>query len=165
MGVYTGTIPTLLNGDVPSGDDLSNITGPLSALTTAWTAWTPTLTNLTLGNGTANAVYRQLNKTMDFDFLFTLGSTSAVGTNPKFSLPVTIASRHTATNYVTKISDVFLRDVSGGVTRPAIGFWATDGVELYYWNGTPTHTQITAAAPWAWAVGDSIHCTGTLELA
>src|SRR5690348_3539726 len=56
--------------------------------TAAWVAWVPTLTNLTLGNGTQVANYRQVGKTVDFIWTLLLGSTSAVGTVPSFTLPV-----------------------------------------------------------------------------
>lgn len=165
MGDWTGTVPTILAGDVPTGDDWKNVLDELSAISTAWTSWTPTLTNITQGNGTISSVYRRVGKTVDYDFLFTLGSTSAMGTNPKFSLPATPHSRFTAVNYNTRLGSGMLLDSSGGVSRDVIGFWATNGLEVYHFNATPTHAGITATVPWAWATSDTMHVFGTFETA
>jgi len=51
---------------------------------TAWTSYTPTTTNITVGNGTVTAAYARYGKTIFGRFNFTLGSTSAMGTDPKF---------------------------------------------------------------------------------
>ena len=57
--------------------------------TGGWTSYTPTLTNLTLGNGALTARWRQIGKMVDVRFTFQLGSTSAVGNDPTFTLPKT----------------------------------------------------------------------------
>jgi hypothetical protein len=58
----------------------------LNALGT-WTAFTPSWTNLTVGNGTQSAFYSVINKILFVRVRFTLGSTSAVGTNTQLLLP------------------------------------------------------------------------------
>jgi len=60
-----------------------------------WQAWTPTLTNITLGNGTIVARYQQIGKTINFEVLFTMGSTSAMGSVPQVSMPVSPCSNCT----------------------------------------------------------------------
>lgn len=55
---------------------------------TAWTSFTPSWTNLTVGNGTNTGAYQQLGKTVHLRQHFTLGTTSSVGTDPQFTLPV-----------------------------------------------------------------------------
>jgi hypothetical protein len=57
----------------------------------AWQTWSPTLSNLTQGNGTIEAKYIQIGKTVYFRFTFILGTTSAVGSIPTITLPVTSA--------------------------------------------------------------------------
>jgi hypothetical protein len=54
-----------------------------------YTSFTPTLTNATLGNGTITGAYIQIGKFVHVKFIFTLGSTSTMGTQPQISLPVT----------------------------------------------------------------------------
>ena len=58
----------------------------------AWTSYTPTLSNITLGNGTLDFEYVKLGKSVFVRGTFTMGSTSAMSTGPGFSLPVTAVS-------------------------------------------------------------------------
>jgi hypothetical protein len=53
-----------------------------------WISFTPTLNNMTLGNGTVTARYQQIGNTVFVYFTFTLGSTSAIAANPYILLPV-----------------------------------------------------------------------------
>src|SRR5258706_593917 len=94
MTAYTGTpaLPPLLAGDVPSAAaDWAAILAALHGATDAWTTWSPTLTNLTLGSGALTAKYRQVGKTVDIRGRFVYGIGSAVGTDPSFTLPVATA--------------------------------------------------------------------------
>lgn len=61
----------------------------------AWASWTPTWTNLTVGNGAVVASYTQIGKTVRATISFLLGTTSAVGTSPTINLPVTPKSTST----------------------------------------------------------------------
>lgn len=54
---------------------------------TDWSSYTPTLTNITLGNGTSTAFYRRVGDSIEINFSFKMGSTSAMGSVPQFSLP------------------------------------------------------------------------------
>jgi hypothetical protein len=52
-----------------------------------WTAFTPSVSNLTVGNGTFIGRYRKIGKTCEVYFRLTFGSTTSVQTNPHFFLP------------------------------------------------------------------------------
>jgi len=68
-------------GDFSSGDVLT--AADLNGIAT-WTSFTPTWTNLTVGNGTYDwSLYSQVNDIVFFSIRFTLGSTSSVGTTPE----------------------------------------------------------------------------------
>lgn len=54
----------------------------------AWSAWTPTWSNLTVGNGTVTARYIQVGKTVFFRLYIVFGNTSAVTGDVQFSPPV-----------------------------------------------------------------------------
>ena len=103
-------MPIVLNGSGPitgvtslnttvSDTEIGYLDGVTSALQTqlagkadtqaAWQTFTPTYVNLTVGNGTTVARYVQIGKTVYGYLRFTLGSTSSVGTNPEFHVPVT----------------------------------------------------------------------------
>lgn len=69
---------------------------PTFSITTgAWTAYTPTWTNVTIGNATVTASYFQIGKQVTATIAFTFGSTTSITGQIAFSLPVTAAARYT----------------------------------------------------------------------
>ena len=94
MGSWTGTVPSHTAGAKLRASTLQTLDDIATALTSAWTTWSPTLANLTLGNAVQTARYRRLGQTVDWYWQFTLGTTSAVGTAPSFTLPVAPASTY-----------------------------------------------------------------------
>lgn len=56
----------------------------------AWTSWTPTFTNLVLGNGTIDCKYKQVGKTVVGRVFVKLGSTSSITGIITLSMPVNI---------------------------------------------------------------------------
>lgn len=130
----------------------------------AWTAWTPTWTNLTVGNATVDAKYVQRGKLVAVKLLFTFGSTSSISGTVSFSAPVTpvagpqggmpaglVTIRDTSANKnyrgafnVTSVSDLGLR-----VDQ-------TDGTYSF-------STALSSTIPMTWATGDTIALEGTYE--
>lgn len=89
MGLNT-TPRTWVAGEKPPAATLNTeIRDALTGIQAAWTSYTPTLTNITLGNGTVVARYLQIGKTITVSFLFTAGSTTTYGGAFSVSLPVT----------------------------------------------------------------------------
>ena len=133
----------------------------------AWQNWTPTLTNLTLGNGTLIARYIQIGKTVFLYFKFTLGSTSAVGTNPIFSLPVTaVASVYSAES--SSIGAAKFTDSGTGYVMGDVSFNSTTEALFQYLNSAGTalaSNSITATVPFTWATNDVISTFGFYEVA
>jgi len=82
----------------------------------AWQTWSPSLSNLTLGNGTQIAKYIQIGKTVFVRYKFLLGSTSSVGTSPTISLPVTAISDYSDTTYVTGTGYSFVAGTTYSIT-------------------------------------------------
>jgi hypothetical protein len=60
----------------------------LTGIQAAWSTYTPTYTNLTLGNGTAVARYNRTGKTIDLRVALTGGTTSTAAGAISVSLPV-----------------------------------------------------------------------------
>lgn len=120
----------------------------------AWQSWTPTWTNLTVGNGTVAAFYNQTGKTVHCTIAFTMGSTSVMGSNPTATYPVTAAARFTAN---IMLGTLYLEDA--GVAG-YLGFIQTRGTTTFGFNqpgaaGTYlTNGSVTAAIPFAWGTGD-----------
>lgn len=94
MGVWTGTVPTHAAGGKVRGPDEDTQDDILTALVTAWTAYTPVWTAngtaVSLGNGTVTGKYRQVGKWVTAQVILTMGSTTTFGTSfYLFTLPVT----------------------------------------------------------------------------
>jgi hypothetical protein len=90
----------------------------------AWTAYTPTFTNFTLGNGTIDFKYAQIGKTVHLRGQITFGTTSSATGTIVFSVPV---------NFVT---------TSGGPIV-GVGRFNDTGVQSYLGNAQ-TVTASTA---------------------
>ena len=121
------------------------------------TSYTPTLTNLTLGNGTLTAKYAQIGKIVTVYFNFTLGSTSSVGSNPSITLPVSAAD-------IYNTAKLFLADY-GTVTYWGSA-WNGDATTVYLEADRADATYlkaagVTATVPHTWAVNDSLVFTLT----
>lgn len=56
----------------------------------AWTAFTPSWTNLTLGNGSVSAAYSKFNKILFVTVKVTLGTTSSLGDPVRMTLPASL---------------------------------------------------------------------------
>lgn len=139
-------------------------TGP--ALNPTWTAWTPTLTNLTLGNGTKTGRYCQIGKVVHFRFWFKLGSTSAVASAPAFSLPVAAPALTAATEAIG-IAEFY--DSSAGDVFDGAAFLDSTTTARFFARGASlTYTQRanpTSTVPFTWATNDEIAVNGTYEAA
>jgi hypothetical protein len=127
----------------------------------AWTAWTATYGNITVGNGTATARYQQIGKTINFRYNLTFGSTTSITGNAHFFLPVTPL-------YDTPCS-IVVRD-NGVAFYPMTGMLFASGgyCDIVVGNASGTYvtqSQVTASVPVALATGDNIYVSGTYEVA
>ena len=125
----------------------------------AWTTWTPTFTNFTLGNGTVTARYQQVGKTVNFSIIVTLGSTSSMGTTPYFTLPVTAAS---AGNFPMQMADSGSSNYLGSLDCSTTLAYLTATVT----SGAYATIQYAAATqPFTWSTNDNFACRGSYEAA
>lgn len=139
----------------------------MNAIGEAGIAFTPTLTNMTIGNGSQTHTYQQVNKFVIVHGYITLGSTSTVSNSIDITTPVT-AKSYGAT---TPIGQAFFYDSSSGVTYTAsvvIGSAATTVVTLVV-NGVSgaytVRTEMSSTVPMTWAVSDQIRYQYVLEVA
>lgn len=156
-----GSILDWDNWGKPVTDAINEHDVTLTTLTGAWSAWTPTLTNMTLGNGTLEARFNQLGKTVDYTFRFTLGSTSAMGTNPQFTLPV--APR--AGSIVLPLGDVIFTDTGTTNRRGYIQLNTGSTVDIIAFSTTGTSQGVSATSPHTWAATDVLAVSGRFEAA
>jgi hypothetical protein len=118
----------------------------------AWTSFTPTWTNLTVGNGTGVYKYQQIGKQVFARYKFTLGSTSAMGTNPNVTLPINPASGSGGfSSYTLSLTDVGVGGFNGNVSEDTNKLYLSVGITSgSFLNGG----TITATTPFTWVTGD-----------
>jgi hypothetical protein len=125
-----------------------------------WIAWTPTLTNVTLGNGTLDCKHKVIGKTCFYRFKLVVGSTTIIGTNPQFSLPFTSVAPPSP--YVSHGKG---EAVTAAVALyPIVATWSSNTTATLYSPNSP-YTTITATAPFTWATGCILSVSGQYELA
>ena len=159
LGGGQAMAPVTAGGSTPAA-----VTHNHSEYEPVWRTWSPSYTNLTIGNGTVVSRFAQDDKTITAHFTFTLGSTSAVGTAPRVSLPVTAASGYTVIRNSPGLA--YFRDDGtadfSGITR----IRTTTTAEPMALDASGTHLAIaglTATVPFTWATSDILHFTITHE--
>lgn len=172
----TGTINISNVANSPNYILVEDITGSLWPVGTsvgaatiaseAWTSYVPALTNLTLGNGTVTGAYIKLGRTVSYRFEFTLGGTSAVGTDPRFSLPILpITGFFDTTDFPVGIV-TFLDAGIVGYSGMVIGSGTPGVVRCVRIGGSGSgNVTVTSTNPFTFATGDKIQATGTYEAA
>jgi hypothetical protein len=121
----------------------------------AWITWSPTLTNVTVGNGVTNyAKYKQIGKVVHFRLKFTLGTTSSIGGTITISLPVTAnadyANSEEQFNASVTLADAGVNTYMGGV------MWASSTtVTLRAWNAA-IHMGVNRLLPGTWTIRSSV---------
>lgn len=125
----------------------------------AWKSFTPSYTNLTIGNGTNVGAYAQVGKTVFFRVAFTFGTTSSIAGTPALTFPVTISPL--ITNFPNTASG---RAVVGGNAFPL--FMGTGGsINMLTLGVVIGISGITPAFPGAWTTGDTWGLLGYYQAA
>lgn len=145
------------------------VAGNMAILGGAWSTYTPTLTNITLGNGTLAGRYRAVGKTVDFLITLTFGSTTSItGSNSKMTLPVTALSGNWTSG------DCAGYDTSANQWFPLCIFTAAAGggastadflIKTYNTSAGSNAVTISSSAPFTWATGDVLTIRGKYEAA
>lgn len=144
---------------------------------TAWTAFTPSWTNLTVGTGgnAANVgAYQQLGKTVFYRLYMIFGTTGpSMGTGPRFLAPVAPSTAYyqSSIGLSAMVGEATLLDASvteyhGHVrissTAPTTSF------EVVSWGASATYVnvgQTTSTVPFTWAAGDGFYVSGAYQAA
>jgi hypothetical protein len=147
-------MPTFNPGQILTAADLTGATG-------AWTSYTPTDSNITVGSGTRAAAYQMLTvKSCVFRWSFVLGAGSTFGANPSIGLPFAAAAARQVVSAV--YGEVGVR-YWGGFVEIASG--ASVGLLLHTESGGNGIVTTTAPFTWNGADADFIAVTGVLEIA
>ncbi len=127
-----------------------------------WQTWTPTLQNITLGNGTIVARYTQIGKLVEGMFNFTMGSTSSMGTAPNFTGPIAPTHTGRAINSGVRLVTSAGTDYIGALTS-----FTTSKLRVVVVQANLTYAalaNITATVPFTWATGDEIEVAFSYEV-
>lgn len=135
---------------------------------TAWTSWTPTYTNLTVGNGTHASKYQTFGKFTFYRMSFVLGSTSTVGTSVTFTWPNTAVSYPNIANDIDVVGYGSVLDSGTQAYDLAVAMATTTTGRLYIKDSASTSlklTDITASLPMVWTTSDTLTASGFYESA
>jgi hypothetical protein len=132
----------------------------------AWTAFTPTWSGLTVGNGVYNKSHFYISgKIATINIDFSLGSTSAVTGNLSFTVPVSLARSST---FNTGLAQLLFVDASV-TTYLGIPLPSTSNSQLWNFRGTSGDPVVigstSSSAPFTWTTGDRIVFGATYEVA
>jgi hypothetical protein len=160
----TLTNKTLTSPKINEDVALTSTATELNALdgqTGGWTAYTPTLTNITLGAGTKGGWYVTIGKTVHMVFGLQFAADTSVSGVIGVSLPVTAAN-----SYEGGIADAL---DSGTAWVPLFLQKATTTrLDIYAFNSSGTYLSTTATSssvPFTWTTNDEIHFYFTYQAA
>lgn len=150
-------------GDVLTAAEMNAIGDNLDAIGGGFVAYTPALTNLTLGTGgTVNGYYVQAGKFVWVDIVAVLGSSGfSVSNNPEFGLPnSTTFAAHYTTNVSTVGSALVVDQVAlaryQGYTR--VQSSGAVAVGLANVSGSYVATSgVNGTVPFTWGAADEFH--------
>lgn len=126
----------------------------------AWTTWTPTFVDLTLGNGTTTARYLKIGKIVFFDFKIVFGSTTSISGIPSFDLPST--SKSDVFFFEGNILDVGVTNYGGSgqvLANTTRVYWKVTATNATY--SSPINTSSTI--PMTWGTNDEYQLHGWYE--
>jgi len=160
------TIPTATDAEITTGTETAKFITPkeladatVGKLGAAWTSWTPTFTNCTVGSGSVSGYYCRIGKFITGYAQFTYGAGSSVG-QAELVLPVTISSNYAS---FTPIGLVTFDD-SGTLYNGRI--YNTNYISVDTVSSTRIiHNNVSATVPFTFASGDRIKVFFTYEAA
>ncbi len=121
-----------------------------------WTGWSPSYSNLTIGDGTVVSRFMEAGNLIAARFQWTFGSTSSVdGAGSTISLPATVSS--SGYDGATVMGVATFRDAGTGTFTGTVEFQTTTTVEIRVGDVTASHTRladISSTVPMTWTTGD-----------
>jgi hypothetical protein len=131
----------------------------------AWTSFTPSWTNLTVGNGVVSAAYSKFNKILFVRVYFDFGSTSSLTSNLTMTLPASL-TQNTASQETIGLANI---TKTGVYPIPGIVVVSSStAVQIQTWlsSGTyPSVRNVEPGVPVAFASDSNISFEFTTRLA
>jgi hypothetical protein len=119
--------------------------------------YTPTWTNVTVGNGTQTFSFTRVQDLVLVRGTLVFGSTTSISSNPNITLPVTARTQTAgfALNGITKFLDTGTAAYYGFVTELTT---TTAGIRIFTTSGTLLAAgAISSTAPFTWTTNDEIN--------
>jgi hypothetical protein len=116
-----------------------------------YSAYTPSWTGLTVGNGTVIARYTNVGKFVHGYVRLTFGSTTSVGSNPKFSLPSTPQTGGLMNYGYGMYEDTGTANYAAYVTNDSNLL-----ILRYTTSATGAIGSISSSQPFTWTTGDGV---------
>jgi hypothetical protein len=163
-GVQTLTNKTITSPKINEAVELTSTATEINNLHSAtvnlgaWVSFTPSWTNLTVGNGTNTGFYCQIGKLVIFRTSFTFGSSSSIGTGPSITPPTSQASHGFYMCGTANLSDG-ASWFTGACDSNIAPYYSYPFSGLNYWSG------LSATTPWTWNTNDVINLYGSYEAA
>jgi hypothetical protein len=133
----------------------------------SWINFTPTFTNLTVGNATLTGKYINVNKTVFFYVQVNFGTTTSMGNAATLTLPVSAASIAASQGGIYQITfqDHGVGTFDGSLqalnnTATTLRFGGVNSAGTY-----TTYAETTSTVPIGWGQFDSIYISGMYEVA
>jgi hypothetical protein len=127
-----------------------------------YTAYTPTYSSFTLGNGTVTAKYCQVNDFVHVIGSIVFGSTTAITGNLAIGMNFNAdAMYYTPTTWVMQMGTATLYDASAGAIYNGVVAGANNATLMQIFSQAANGTYVTrglvnATTPFTWATGDEI---------
>lgn len=132
----------------------------------AWQSWTPTWTNLTVGNGTLSCAYTRIGNTIIARVSLVFGSTTSIsGSAVAFTFPVTPSSSYGANHFM---GTVRLQDANGADAPGSLALTASGEVLVTRGDATGSSlldADLSSTTPFTWTTSDAIKGTFIYEAA
>jgi hypothetical protein len=141
----------------------TEIRDAVTGIQAAWTAYTPTLTGITLGNGNLNFKFTRTGKTITVRGFFGAGSTTTYSAATLgFSMPVAPHADYTTTGAYA-VGSAWITPV--GASRTAGSVFIPVTAVFNFLSGTPANSIVTNLVPGTFSTSSTLSFTATYEAA
>ena len=142
---YTWTVPTFTSSNL--------IQRPIYE--TDWLTWSPTFTNLSVGNGTLTAYYKIIYDTLIYKWTLVWGSTTSISGSVTHTLPFTRA----LLTDIRQVGFARLNDATGSTHQGNVSFTNSTTAILQSLNASGTYlatNAISSTVPFTWTTSDEM---------
>jgi hypothetical protein len=134
-----------------------------SAAVSAWQTFTPTFTNVSIGNGVVNGRYRRVGDSIDLQYSLVFGSTTSVTgvIRPNLPLSLTIDTTKKASHEQYSgwayAYDNSAAVVVKGMVRTGNGYLSIAATTAATGSSAASSGEYTATLPFTWATSDELY--------